>query len=226
MLYKLLILLLNIYICSWTGPKQYKKFNARHKSSDDRPGFTPPIKHTRTCSKQESVTPCIEPTPEKSSFHTPYKKKRVPEHSDPDGTGVAQFQTPFRTPVKPGITNQSNVAPVVKETDIVIASSNDIANTDPEPAVPSSDCVNNEAAEIPESLCTITDDVKKSRLKAKVAQAQDIQRTRKSGDTRPVAGQLYTKKNNGNQMTLKEAFEGYRPRSYTKKQVCLYSIES
>ena len=59
----------------------------------------------------------------------------------------------------------------------------------------------------------------KARLKARVAQAQQIRQKKACGSVRPEAGMLYELRQQPGGTCLREAVQGQRPATYTTQQV-------
>jgi len=146
-------------------------------------------------------------------FSTPYKKSSTNETRCSSTSKPYGFQKPYRSSdssSSPGDKDGSRIADDIRRNDLISSHSNECGTLNE---------INNEVNGLQSTNSVAGGEVRRSRLRARIAQINTIQSKEQSRDTKPLTGKLYTQKSLGKQVKLKEALQDYRPRSYSKQQV-------
>ena len=190
----------------WTGPKQYKTFNAQQQIKGNHPELIANGK--MSIKKNHQPEDFSSPV-----FNTPYKNICDKEHKTTNVSKSSVFQPPYKSADNAGHNTPSEDK--AAKLPPVSTVSNHVSEG------LSIDQITEEVSSSSPVEDMISDQVIQSRKHARIAQIKIIQSKEQSKDTKPLLGQLYSKKTLGKQLPLKEAVQDYRPRTYSKQQVSL-----
>ncbi|KAK2169801.1 hypothetical protein LSH36_7g21024, partial [Paralvinella palmiformis] len=191
----------------WTGPVQYKQFNTLHQAKERNPQLITNKQNHQLDQVKSGV------------FSTPYKKGSTNETRCSSTSKPYGFQKPYRSSdssSSPGDKDGSRIADDIRRNDLISSHSNECGTLNE---------INNEVNGLQSTNSVAGGEVRRSRLRARIAQINTIQSKEQSRDTKPLTGKLYTQKSLGKQVKLKEALQDYRPRSYSKQQLYSFGVK-